>query len=637
MKIPFLLLFSCSILTLGAQSYINEDFETGFPAGWTQVSNASDGGWDIGTAESFTSQFFLIKDNESGNIMGTNDDACNCDKRNEALITPELDFSDAALPYLFFDKYFLGQTYLGSTETAVIKYSTDGGNNWRDLQTLNGVEIWESLAIDLSVLIGQSNVLISWVYDDAGEWLSGLMLDNIVIKERNQLDPRLKEVTTQRNSISSQDVAITGIIENIGTQNINSIDVTWTNDQGSHTETLSGFNIPLWGEAPFEHPVPMMSTEGTTQYFVSISKPNGMADEDNSNNGKLVDLTGFVAAPHRNVVYEEATGTWSGWSPRGTVLVQSLANAFPDRFIPIAVHNLDPMTVNGYIEALGLDSYPSLYEERKEIFNPSTIPDFEDRFIKSIQTAARVTPQSAGSYNSGTGVFKLTSEAVALQDLSGEHRLAVILTEDGVTGSTDAYSQVNFYSGGDAGLMGGFENLPNPVPASLMVYNHVARILAGGFDGESGSLPSFMSEGSRHIWQFNAVVIPEEFDVNNINVITIVLNQAGQIVNANSQTFNEVLNNTIVGTKEILSSNFATVSPNPFTAETYIRMHLENLTKVNMTVMNAYGQVADRRNYGQRQGAIELRYNADQLSTGIYFLHLELDDQVITKKITLTN
>ena len=52
------------------------------------------------------------------------------------------------------------------------------------------------------------------------------------------------------------------------------------------------------------------------------------------------------------------------------------------------------------------------------------------------------------------------------------------LTEDGVRRvMTSGYNQVNAYAGNALGPMGGFESLPNPVPAAQMVYDHVARVL----------------------------------------------------------------------------------------------------------------------------------------------------------------
>ena len=59
--------------------------------------------------------------------------------------------------------------------------------------------------------------------------------------------------------------------------------------------------------------------------------------------------------------------------------------------------------------------------------------------------------------------------------------MAVVIVEDSVRGTASGYAQANYYSGGGNGPMGGYENLPSTIPASQMTYNHVARVLAGGF------------------------------------------------------------------------------------------------------------------------------------------------------------
>ena len=124
-----------------AQIIFSEDFESG-ANDWTIVSNASDGGWNIGTAASLSSQSFTIVNNNSGNIAGTNDDSCNCDKTDEFFISPSIDLTDVAAAVLKFDSYFTDNGYQGIFEDAFIEISTDGGNTWEILEDLHGHGSW---------------------------------------------------------------------------------------------------------------------------------------------------------------------------------------------------------------------------------------------------------------------------------------------------------------------------------------------------------------------------------------------------------------------------------------------------------------------------------------------------------------
>ena len=65
-----------------------------------------------------------------------------------------------------------------------------------------------------------------------------------------------------------------------------------------------------------------------------------------------------------------------------------------------------------------------------------------------------------------------------------------VVVEDGVRGTGSGYNQVNAYSGGANGPMGNYHNLPNPVPAAQMVYDHVARAILGNWVGTEASLPT---------------------------------------------------------------------------------------------------------------------------------------------------
>ena len=91
----FTLTLSLVLMTFSqAQVIFQEDFESGtFPFGWTQETNATDGGWLIGSSSGLSSQFWPIAANGSTRIAATNDDGCNCDKSQDRLITPPLDFT----------------------------------------------------------------------------------------------------------------------------------------------------------------------------------------------------------------------------------------------------------------------------------------------------------------------------------------------------------------------------------------------------------------------------------------------------------------------------------------------------------------------------------------------------------------
>ena len=89
---------------------ISEGFEgSTLPAGWTVSTNATDGGWIPGTSQTIESQWWSVAPH--GNIIGTNDDDCDCDKSMDYLIMPPVDLSASSLVALQFENYYDGGSF----------------------------------------------------------------------------------------------------------------------------------------------------------------------------------------------------------------------------------------------------------------------------------------------------------------------------------------------------------------------------------------------------------------------------------------------------------------------------------------------------------------------------------------------
>ena len=108
------LCFGC--IAMHAQVLLMEGFENGnLPVGWTQLTNATDNGWKVGTSTGLSSQYWPIAPNGSARIAATNDDGCNCDKSNDYLILPLLNFTGLTGIALTADVFFGKVAYLALT------------------------------------------------------------------------------------------------------------------------------------------------------------------------------------------------------------------------------------------------------------------------------------------------------------------------------------------------------------------------------------------------------------------------------------------------------------------------------------------------------------------------------------------
>ncbi len=546
MRRVFTFLFCCLLAAsvLDAQVILDEDFEGGtIPSGWTNQSMATDGGWNVGTPASLSSEYWTIPAVDEGTfIAATNDDNCNCDKSADYFVTPSLDFSDYESVVLEMDYYFGGLTYQGATERAFIEYSTDGGATWTQLYELSGNgDGWQKDALfDLSMLAGESSLQLAFRYDDGGGWLYGFAIDNVTIWAPLANDIELTHLAMPRFVPAGQSVMVSGIVTNKGADNLTSFELEWSDGTNTYVDSFVDLDIPTLGTYAFTATMPFTPAEPITYTLsVTATSPNGTVDEYPGDNEASATVSGVSFVPTKRWVAEEATGTWCGWCPRGAVFMDYMAENFPDEFIGIAVHNEDPMAVavydNGLTSFPGFPGFPSVIVDRREIIDPQELPDVQPEYAARV---APVDPSIHATLDVATKELSVEASAEFVTQLSDvDYRLNVVLIEDGVTGSGSGYAQANYYAGGGAGPMGGYEDLPDPVPAEQMVYNHVARDILGGWAGFAGSVPSELVAGDVAVHSLTYELSASWAPLHMHAVVMVIDQQTGQILNADQAAF----------------------------------------------------------------------------------------------------
>ena len=239
-------------------------------------------------------------------------------------------------------------------------------------------------------------------------------------------------------------------------------------------------------------------------------------------------FTFSIGFAQKNVLVEELTGTWCQWCPRGIYYGDSLCGTH-DNIIFVAIHCSDPMANDEYYQASGLVGAPSANIGRH--FMAQETQTWFAKVEQESQVSPKVSMDITCDYDPETRQVIANVSAYALENMSGDYRFAAILTEDGVTGPAPSYNQSNSYSGGSHGPMGGFENLPNPIPAERIAYDHVGRHLLCEYNGVPGSFPSSLSTGQSANYEF-AYTLDEDFDYNYVRVIGLLIAPDGTIENA---------------------------------------------------------------------------------------------------------
>lgn len=185
----------------------------------------------------------------------------------------------------------------------------------------------------------------------------------------------------------------------------------------------------------------------------------------------------------RGVLVEEFTGTGCGWCPRGLVGMDKMHDRYGLQFVGIGIHQYngdDPMYPQ--YKNIGLNSAPSCLIDRDYQTDPyygsdnvDICHDFEAEAAKGAMVALEVE----GEYNEDKTEVTITATIRPYANISGTS-LGVVLTADGLTGTSASWKQANYYT----------QYASSSLPADLAQFGN------GGVNGQS----SFY-------WVFNDVAI----------------------------------------------------------------------------------------------------------------------------------
>ena len=604
-----------------------EDFEGGaLPSGWSIITSATDGGWKFGANTALQSTSFPIDAHTL--IAATNDDACNCDKSNDILVTPALDLSTYTNVFLDFQAYYFNLAYQGITEEAKIVASTDGGLTWTDVTVIPAnTSSWESKVVNLTAYAGNNNVKIGFKYDDGGGWLYGCGIDDVHIYEPAQgtdlslfsmivgkNDPR-PVFTAYTKYLSGLPLSVQVTVTNLGTSPITSFDFSWTDGTNTNNQSITGVNIAPLANYTFTATSNYTTLAGNVTIDGTISNINNGASElSTTNNAGTQNVEGVTPDPDRHFFAEEATGTWCQWCPRGAVFMDYMKETYGNTFVGIAVHNADPMVVSAYDQAMGIviSGYPSVVADHVNVIDPS---DLEASMLDVIANPVHCTVSGTATVNAATNAMNIDLSTTFMMSMSGDYRFMAVVAEDSVTGTAATYNQTNAYGNNANGPMGGFESFGTSVPAASMNYNFVNRALLGGWAGQTGSIPGSVVAATPYTYSFTTTATGT-WDKSQLYVAAVVLDAAtGEALNAIQIPV------VVVTGIEDADNNFAGsyVWPTATTDNLNMMLNLKNSNNVVITVTDMTGKLVMTQNLGNiAAGKNKMTWNVANLAAGMY-------------------
>ena len=422
-------------------------------------------------------------------------------------------------------------------------------------------------------------------------------------------------------------------IRNLGTTAITSAELSIKYNGNTLNKTLTGISLPANGlyTTTFDNTLSIVGGNGDV--VASVVTVNGTADDNANDDSKTISINPIVPAKGKVVIGEEATGTWCQWCPRGAVALKTMHDKYDGFFQGIAVHNNDPME-NPYYDASiasKISGYPSALVDRGAKMDPSAMGG---DFINRIQIAPKGVMDIAAKYDAATKMMSVSVETTIESAISGDYRIACVIVEDDVTGTTSGYNQSNAYAGGGSGVMGGYEKLPNPVPAAQMVYDHVGRAIAPTFSGLPNAFGASASAGQKFIHNFTFDIDPS-WDLTQMHVVSMFIDKTGMIDNGGTIHYNDAIKKAFKDGTAVLASQDLNgpdtrmaLQPNPSDKQFDIAIFGAMNGQSSMEIVDMQGKLV----YQSQQLSSKMTIPSQDWSAGVYLVRLNENGQVFQKK-----
>ncbi len=564
---------------------------------------------------------------------------------NDWLITPS--FTVPANGFISWDAL---ATDANNSDGYLVKISTTGTLTTNFSTTLLTVPAensaaWSSRNLNLNSYAGQT-VRIAFVNNSTNKYL--LLLDNISVIVPPANDLKMTTIAPTGSAVWGMvgtTKAITGTVINNGLAAVTSFTAKYSDGTTTMSTPFTGLNL-AYGQSYNFSISPSFSITAAQETKLKVWA-SVTGDGDHTNDTLKTSVNGYSFLPNHKVVFEEGTGTWCGFCVRGAVYMDSMHAVNPNTTVLIAVHNGDPMTVTAYNAGIGtlINGYPTaLCGRATEVGDPGDMFDMYNSHLADFAVGdLTLTP----TYNATTRLASIAVDAKIASSFSNnnstnDYRIAVVFTEDGVTGTTTGYDQHNYYTGNAYGPLSGaghnWATEPGTVVAANMKYDYVARALVGGFSGLANSLPSSVVAGATTSNTFTYTV-PAAYNTNKMKAHALLIDAKNNIVyNANSTSYLSTATNTAVGISEKSSENSAFgLYPNPATSNVTIDLNLGSSETVSVNIYNAlgilvYSDVKSNLSAGQN----EIALNTESFASGIYNVTISTAHSKSSRKLIIS-
>lgn len=354
--------------------------------------------------------------------------------------------------------------------------------------------------------------------------------------------------------------AITAMVKNQGYSKITKLGLAYSiNGEEEKNVELTKLSILAGKDATVTYTLPENPYQiGVYDLKMRITSVNGAADEVEDNNQGETTLNVLEFMPAKRLFVEEWTGIDCGFCPRGIVGFKTMHEEHPSQFVGIAVHCYDsngpvaPAEYKEFLVSRGMaGNFPGCYIQRQSPSQPSA-----SNLETVYQNLSKIAPDMRVEVESKLSADGQNVEATAfvtpLALKNGvRYKLGFVLTENDVTG----YAQLNNFSGGSYGSMGGWESKGSYVYEPLQ---HVARAMYG-LEGIDGSVPTELTINKQEEYTVSIPVPSTVQNKANLTAVAFLVDATtGYVENAAEAA---VGNNSVSGVNAIHENASAAAEP----------------------------------------------------------------------------
>jgi hypothetical protein len=429
-----------------------------------------------------------------------------------------------------------------------------------------------------------------------------------------------------------------GVFKNNGTDTLKSVTISWKVNNGTvHQLEKTGLTVSRLQTWPFTAEEDLvLNAEGSITVKAWVSMPNGVTDENHSNDTLTQTIQVIEKYPERHMLIEEVTGAWCGYCPRAPIIYRvNVQPVFPNTIFT-AVHSGDGMVANESkdFQNTYVTGVPCGFVDRKRTSSDAGIDFAPEDWLRLLNNFDnKFTPVDIHVYNyyePATRNWKIDVVADFVFDMTANYRMNCYIIEDSLYGTGSAWDQRNFFNGGASVPYMSLQGAGDPLPGYK--HNHVVRKMLGGSWGQAGIIPATVKRGDRYVYS-TTFKADSKWKMENVHIVGIVQQY-------DADKFKRPIINSVEGEVELLTGTETVVMnsgfkvyPNPVSDFVGIEFNLESNADCQLQVLNSLGQEAWSKSVSLQTGKQRQTIPMVSFPAGIYFIRLATPGKVYVERL----